>query len=153
MPRLEVTVDVPLSPADAFAVATAVGEERAAWDPEVSHRRWVRGASRPVDDAVLFTRSPAGVRLLLRYEHVHAGTQFTLRMIKGPASLDAYGEGWRFTPVIAGGTRVTVVETYRLRVPILRRQVGALTVPFRRRALRRRLESFADACARRATAG
>lgn len=150
MPHLEATVDVPVSPEEAYAVATETGDERAAWDPAIELSRWVRGAAGPADGAVLFTRSPAGRRFLLRYEHVIPGRQLASRMIKGPSTFASYGEGMRFTALPGGGTRVTATEVFRMRLPALADQAGRLLRATRRRALEARMTAFAAACAERA---
>lgn len=147
MPRLEAAVDVPIDPNGAFELANGVGVERSAWDSDVAHRRWVRGATGPVDGAVVFTKTVAGRRFLFRYEHVFPGAQSSVRMIKGPATLASFAEAWRFTARPGGGTRVSVVQTFRYRGPAaVAASLGTAAARLRRTSLEARLAGFADAC-------
>lgn len=147
MPQLEATAIVPLSPAEAFALAHEVGEARAAWDPAVVASRWLRRATAPAEGAAMFTKSQSGRRRILRFELVDPDRLTSARLVKGQPWLADYGEGLRFEPADSGGTTVTWKIVFKLRSPILARPLGQLIEPSFARELDSRLAGFQRAAA------
>lgn len=142
MPHIESSVLLRLSPQRAWELVHATGAQRAAWDPFAARSRWTHGASGPADGASLFVRTPRGMRMLLRFEHPHPFVQSSARMVKGPAFLASYGEGWRFEEV-PDGTRLVWKIAFRLRSPVLPRQLGDLAAHGFEAALAQRTASLA----------
>lgn len=145
MPHLEATAHVPLSPAEAFALAHEVGEARAAWDPAVTSSRWLRRATGPAAGASMFTRSPSGRRRILTFELVDEGRLSSARLVKGQPLLRDYGEGMRFEPGDGDGTTFTWKVTYKLAAPFAAPVIGRAIAPVFERELRARLDGFVRA--------
>ncbi|GGA62677.1 hypothetical protein GCM10011490_11390 [Pseudoclavibacter endophyticus] len=152
MPQLEASATVPLSPAEAFALAHSVGDERAAWDPSVATAKWLRGATGPSAGAALFTKSRNGRRRILRFELVDPDRLSSARLIKGQSQLADYGEGIRIEPV-DGGSSITWKVVYKVRSPLAAPTVGRLLQPVFERELHSRLAAFVAAARGRAGTG
>ncbi|WP_371030511.1 SRPBCC family protein [Pseudoclavibacter sp. JSM 162008] len=142
MPQLEASVIVPLSPDEAFTLAHTVGEARS-WDPGVVRSQYIRGASAPHPGAHFFTKTPSGRRMILELRVVHAPLMSAAEMVKGPAWLASFGEGWRFEAV-DGGTKATWKYTYKLASPVFASTLGAATKPVFDRELKERADAFAS---------
>ncbi|PPG27823.1 hypothetical protein C5E10_14970 [Pseudoclavibacter sp. RFBG4] len=142
MPQLEASVVVPLSVEAAFALAHTVGEARS-WDPGVIRSEFIRGATAPVSGAHFFTKTPGGRRMILELRVVHAPLVSSAEMVKGPAWLTSFGEGWRFEAV-ESGTKATWKFTYKLASPVFASTLGAATKPAFDRELHQRAAAFKE---------
>ncbi|WP_424463069.1 SRPBCC family protein [Pseudoclavibacter helvolus] len=140
MPQLEASVIVPLSVDDAFALAHTVGPARS-WDPGVVRSEFIRGATAPAAGAHYFTKTPGGRRMILELRVVHAPFVSAAEMVKGPAWLTSFGEGWRFEAV-EGGTKASWKFTYKLASPVFASTLGAATKPMFERELQGRAAAY-----------
>ena len=115
MPQLESAAGIPLDAESVFAVATALGDLRASWDPYVERRMLVRGAAAQRAGSVVFERSPAGRRLLLTVETWFPPQLVGARMVKGPWWLGDYGESLRLRPVGPSAVEATRKVAFHVR--------------------------------------
>ena len=151
MPQIEASTLVPLSPADAFALAHTLGDDRRAWDPDVVERMLIRDHREVGPGAHVFERVRNGRRVILRYDVWYPGEVSAAVLVKGPFWLAEYGEGWHVAPATlpdgTPGSRVVWKLTWRHALPVLRdRASAAMTAGFRSE-LDRRLAAFTDAAA------
>ncbi len=149
MPFAEASAVVPLSASEAFALAHEVGDARAEWDPEVAECRFIRGSSEDGQDVFRFVKTPRGRRMILRTQTWFPPVSSSSVMVKGPAWMREYGEGWRVRELEDGTSKVTLKITLRLPSPG-QRAVGAITEGTLQDIADRRMRGYAAAAAGRA---
>lgn len=149
MPQLEASALVPLSPADAFALAHTLGDDRRAWDADVVERMLLREHRDVGPGALVFERVHNGRRAILRYDVWFPGEVSATSLVKGPFWLAEYGEGWHVAPATlpdgAPGSRVVAKLVWQHALPVLREGAGSTLTAAFRAELERRMAGFEDA--------
>lgn len=137
----EVSALVALSPQQAFVLAHSLGSDRTTWDTQVVKRMLLREATSLDEGAHVFERVRNGRRLILRQDIWLPGQLSSASMVKGPWWLDAYGEGWHFSPV-GDETRVTWKITFAHKAPVFAPQLERGMVEALKRELDVRMADF-----------
>jgi hypothetical protein len=137
----EASTTVPLSPAEAFALAHTLGPDRTVWDTRVEKQLLLRDATELGQGTQVFQRLTDGLRLIHEYDLWLPGQLSSTHLVKGPWWLDAFGEGWHFTEA-DGGTRVTWKVTFRHRLPVFAPQAEAALLPRLRQTLDARMLDY-----------
>lgn len=146
MPRIEATVEVPVSMEDAFALSQSQREVRFAWDPFVVEQYLIGGAVRPDRGVRTFTRSKHRLSMVSEYTSFRAPTQVGMKMVEGPPFFSAFGGGWSFREVGPNRTSVTWRYTFSVRPKWLSFVGDRIGNWLLQRDIEQRLGAFARGC-------
>jgi len=150
VPRIESTLQLPVSLEEAFALSQSQGDVRYAWDPFVREQRLLHGATHPDKGVQTFTRSRHGLRMVSEYTSFRPPTQVGMKMVSGPPFFSAFGGGWTFRTV-DGATGPVTEATWRYTFTIRPSWLAPVADPIGRWLLGRdidgRLRDFAAGCA------
>ena len=149
MPRIEVTHDVPVDVATAFAVSQTHGPRRLEWDPFVK-RQHLEGGDRPANGVRTHTVSRHGLEMISEYVSFRPPTQVGMKMIDGPWFFSNFAAGWAFAPIDAhdptAGTRATWRYTFATRPAWLSPIADRIGSRLLRRDIDARIAAYAAAC-------
>ena len=84
MPRVEATIEVPVSAADAFAMSQSQGDVRFAWDNFLVEQHLMHGAERPDKGVQTFSRSKHRLTMVSEYTSFRPPNQVGMKMVEGP---------------------------------------------------------------------
>lgn len=147
MPRIEATIEVPLSADRAFAMSQSQGEVRFVWDPFVVEQYLLDGAARPDRGVQTFTRSKHRLSMVSEYTSFRPPTQVGMKMVKGPPFFAAFGGGWSFRAVSPEVTAATWRYTFSIRPGWLAPIADPVGRWLLGRDIQQRLAAYAEACA------
>lgn len=145
MPVVSREIQVPVSPAVAFAVSQTTGETRLRWDPFLRRQYFLDGATIPGKGVRTHTTSRHGLTMVSRYVSYVPGRNVGMTMETGPWFFEVFGGGWRFEPSGAG-TRASWKYNFTVRpswLQPLAHPVGRWVLG---RDIRHRIAAFARAC-------
>ncbi len=146
MPRVEVSVVVPVPPDVAFRVSQTQGEVRYRWDPFVRSQQLLDGAERPAKGVRTLTRSRHGLRMVSEYVSYRPPSQVGMKMVEGPWFFETFGGGWTFHDD-PGGTKAVWRYTFSVRPRWLAPIGDRIGSRLLQRDIERRIDGFANGCA------
>lgn len=138
-------VDAPASVA--FAVSQAQGEVRYRWDPFVKEQRLLDGADQAAKGVRSWTRSRHGLVMVSEYVTFRPPHHVGMRMVDGPRFFQSFSGGWHFAERPDGRTEATWRYNFTCRPAWIRPVADRLGTWLLQRDIRRRIDSFARACA------
>jgi hypothetical protein len=147
MPRVEASVVVPVDVERAFALSQTQGELRYRWDPFVREQRLLDGATGTGKGVRTWTRSRHRLTMVSEYVTYRPPTQVGMRMVQGPWFFKTFSGGWNFASRDDGRTAATWRYNFTVRPRWLAPLADRIGIWLLGRDIRRRLDSFAAACA------
>lgn len=115
MPRIEATIEVPVSAADAFAVSQSQGEVRFSWDNFLVEQYLMHGADKPDKGVQTFSRSKHRLTMVSEYTSFRPPNQVGMKMVEGPPFFSSFGGGWAFRELDPNRTLATWRYTFTVK--------------------------------------
>ena len=146
MPRIEATIEVPVSAADAFAVSQSRGEVRYSWDPFLVEQHLMEGAERPGKGVKTFSRSKHRLTMVSEYTSFRPPNQVGMKMVEGPPFFSSFGGGWAFKELEPERTLATWRYTFSVKPAALSVIADPIGEWMLGRDIEQRLAGFATGC-------
>ena len=147
MPRIEATAVVGVSRDVAFKLSQTYGEIRYRWDPFVKEQHLLDGAEAAGKGVRTSTTSRHGFKMVSEYVTYKPPGHVGMRMTEGPWFFQSFSGGWNFAERADGGTDATWRYNFTTKPNWLRFIADPIGTWALGRDIRRRLDTFATACA------